>query len=75
MRILFHEYGTELRLEDNDRLILSVLCGRVAQYGVELELNESECQLYKRRGDSFVKELAEKVRQTPQAFQNRGKTC
>lgn len=75
MRILFAEYGTELRLEDDDRLVLNVLCGRVGQWGVEFALNEPEISAYKRSGDSFVKELAERVRQNPKYYGQRGKSC
>lgn len=72
--ILFHEYGTQLRLEGND-LILDVLCGRVGQFGVEFVLNDSERERYRREGDSFVKELADLVLQDPNAYGSRGRFC
>ncbi len=73
--ILFHEYGTQLRLGDEDTLILNVMCGRILQYGVEFALNDSEREAYKRQGDPYIKSLAEKVRGGPQAFVPRGRTC
>jgi hypothetical protein len=75
MRILFHEYGTQLRLEDDGRLVLDVLCGRVFQYGVEFSLNDSEREQYKIAGDSFIKELAQKVLNDPETFGMRGRFC
>jgi len=39
MKVLFYEYGAVLRLEDDGRLALNVLCGRVGQYGVEFALD------------------------------------
>lgn len=61
-RILFCEYGTILFLTENDRLVLNVLCGGSAQWGVEFDLNEREIDCYKRFGDTFIQELAESVR-------------
>jgi hypothetical protein len=75
MRILYHEYGIQLRVEDDHRLILNVLCGRVAEYGVEFQLDELEKERYKADGDAFVKELAAKVRQEPKRYGSRGRFC
>lgn len=75
MRILFHEYGLQLRLEDDDRLVLDVLCGGVAEFGVEFALNDEERNAYKSRGDSFVRELAALVRGAPRTFSERGRVC
>jgi hypothetical protein len=72
--ILFHEYGTQLRLEDNE-LVLDVLCGGVGQFGVEFVLNDTERDRYRHEGDSFVKELAETVRRTPNPYAKRGRFC
>ena len=68
--ILYDEYGTQLQLEGND-LVLYVLCGRVLQFGVELVLNDSELERYKCEGDSFIKEMAEAVRQNPNNYRSR----
>ena len=65
--VLFHEYGTQLCLDGNV-LILGVLCGTVGQFGVELALNDSERERYKREGDSFVKELADAVRRASECL-------
>jgi hypothetical protein len=62
--ILFEEYGTQLRLE-GDELVLGVLCGGIGQFGVELVLNDSERERYKREGDAFIIELANLIRRNP----------
>lgn len=74
-RILFHEYGTQLRVAADDSLILNVLCGRVGQFGVEFALNDEERDEYRRRGDTFVKELSRVVQRDWQPFVARGRTC
>jgi hypothetical protein len=73
MNVLYEEYGVQLRLEDDDRLVLDVLCGRIGQYGVEFELNDVEYKQYKLRGDHFIRELIEFVRREPQYYIKRGK--
>jgi hypothetical protein len=68
--MLFYEYGTALREQENE-LVLNVLCGRVGQFGVEFPLTDSERQRYKREGDSFIQELADAVRRNPDAYKHR----
>ena len=74
-RILFREYGTQLRIAANDALILNVLCGRVAEFGVEFSLNDHEREEYHRRGDAFVRELSRLVQRDWQPYAARGRTC
>jgi DNA-binding transcriptional LysR family regulator len=74
-RILFHEYGTQLRVAADDSLILNVLCGRVAQFGVEFPLNDQEHEEYSRRADAFIRELSAAVRANWESYAARGRTC
>ena len=73
-RILFHEYGTQLRLGERDELILNVLCGRVGEFGVEFLLNETEYENYRRLGDTFIQELSRDVQRDWQPYAARGRT-
>ena len=73
-RVLFHEYGTQLRESDGKQLILSVLCGRVAQFGVEFSLNDDERKEYRARGDAFIVELSKKVQEQSGLYAERGRT-
>lgn len=75
MEIIFHEYGLQLRLEGDDQLVLNVLCGRIGEYGVEFPLSESEREGYKLGGDAYLKSLAAEVRERPEMFAIRGRSC
>ena len=70
-RIRFHEYGTQLRTDDDDRLILNVMCGRVAAFTMEIVLNDSECAEYRRGGDSYIQILARCILEKPGDYQSR----
>jgi hypothetical protein len=74
-RILFHEYGLQLRLGEDDRLMLNVLCGRVGGYGVEFPLNDGERENYRCEGDCYLQELGREVRNNPKSFIDRGRQC
>jgi len=74
-KVLFHEYGTQLRLNEQDKLVLDVLCGRVSEFGVKFELNEFEREKYKTLGDTFIMDLAKKVRYDPKPYGERGRSC
>ena len=74
-RILFYEYGTQLRVTAEDAIILNVLCGRVLEFGVEFALNEQERQAYRLRGDSFIKELSRTVQDDWELYAARGRAC
>ncbi len=74
-RILFHEYGMQLRTGEGDALIFNVLCGRVGQYGVEFQLNAEERDGYKREGDAFLRKLDLAVRENPKSYGLRGRFC
>jgi len=73
--VLYHEYGTQLRAEDDDTLLINVLCGRTLGYGIEFPLNEHERAAYKKDGDKYVQELAQEVRKAPEQFAKRGRIC
>ena len=70
-RVLYHEYGAQLRLTTEGRYILNVLCGRVGQFGVEIELNSNEVLQYREQGDVFIHNLAEDVYDDPKRFRAR----
>ena len=73
-RVLFHEYGLELREGENDSLILSVLCGGIGEYDVEFTLNHQERAEYDRDGEFFLHKIAADVRHSPSDFINRGRS-
>jgi hypothetical protein len=67
----FAEYGTQLRIEDDDRLVLNVLYGTIGLYGVDFTLKTTETKGHRRSGDAFTKELAIKVLPDPKKFRSR----
>ncbi|HTC92633.1 MAG TPA: hypothetical protein VK699_04160 [Terriglobales bacterium] len=69
--VLYHEYGVQLRRTTDGRYVLNVLCGRVGQYGVEIELTPEEIDSYRKRGDVFIHSLGENVYGDPNRFQSR----
>ena len=73
-KILFQQYGTQLRLE-NDELVLNVLCGSIGQFGVEFALDAVEREAYKIRGDDYIKELDALVKEAPKSYGKRGRFC
>jgi hypothetical protein len=73
--VLFHEYGLQLRCEPGDALVLNVLCGKVGEFGVEFQLDKKESERYKREGNSFLRVLAAKVRDSPEPYAARGRSC
>ncbi|MFN7736106.1 MAG: hypothetical protein ACK5O8_08300 [Pirellula sp.] len=73
--VLFHEYGTQLRVLSDDTMILNVLCGRIMQYGVEFPLSDHERQQYKLQGDDYLRTLAARVLNSPDTYALRGRKC
>jgi hypothetical protein len=70
--VLYHEYGAQLRRTAGDDYLLNVLCGRVAQFGVEIALTVDEIATYRSDGgDSFIHNLGEDIYDDPNAFESR----
>ena len=51
--------------------MLSVLCGSITIFTMNIELNISEKEGFTEFGESFIDDLAEKVKAAPNDFQNR----
>lgn len=62
MRILFDEFGTQLRMEGDDHLVLYVPCEPAGKYGVEKRLTDVERERYELEGDTIIREIAARVR-------------
>ncbi len=70
--VLYHEYGAQLRRTTTGDYILNILCGRVAQYGVEIALTAEEISTYRSDdGDTFIHNLGEDIYDDPKVFENR----
>jgi hypothetical protein len=67
--VLYHEYGAQLRLTHEGDFVLDVLCGTIAQYGVEIVLTPEQIARYRRDdGEIFIHNLGEDVYHDPQIF-------
>jgi hypothetical protein len=59
-------------IKDDENYYLDVNCTvRFAGFCMTFELNEEEIALYKKRGESFINELAEKVNRLSNTYQAR----
>jgi len=58
--------------QDNDGAhILSVVCGSIALYELEIQLNEFEIAEYSTKGLVYLEKLVKQIRNNPDSFQNR----
>ncbi len=74
--VLYHEYGAQLRRTSDGRYLLNVLCGRVGQSGVEIELTTQELDSYRDEGDVFIHRLSDEIYHDPEHFRSRYiRTC
>jgi hypothetical protein len=62
--------GVELRNEGPE-LVLIVLCGSIGMFDLVFALNDAERQRYAEEGDSYIQDLAAKVRWRPQDYAAR----
>ena len=57
--------------DNQNTMLLKVLCGTVAAYNITIELNPLEIEYYKNRGEDFINELARKTQSTPSLYTHR----
>jgi hypothetical protein len=57
---------------DGGRLFLSVVCGGVGMYEMDLELTDGEAGSYRQTGSEYLDHLAGAVRSTPTDCESRG---
>lgn len=56
---------------DDNNLILSVVCGTVGLYDVNIQLNDEEKDKFEKDGTEFIDELALDVSSNPPKYRNR----
>ena len=57
--------------EKNMKYYLFVMCGSVAVFEINIELNQDEIQLYKNLGNVYIDELAKKIQFSPSSYAER----
>jgi hypothetical protein len=57
--------------ENNMKYYLFVMCGSVAVFEINIELNKDESLLYKNLGNAYIDELAKKIQYSPSSYTGR----
>lgn len=57
--------------EKNMKYYLFVMCGGVAVFKINIELNEDENILYKNLGIEYIDELVKKIQYSPSSYSER----
>jgi hypothetical protein len=71
MRVIAEQPWNWLLFENDAKLLLSVVCGRVGVYDVDFELTGDEMTNYRQAGSGYIDQLANSVRAKPTAFDSR----
>ncbi len=53
------------------KLILSVICGTIAQFELDIVLNSDEIEKYNTLGEVFLNQLADEIRSAPSEWKKR----
>lgn len=57
--------------KDEQKYLLEVVCGTSAMFEVTIALNREEIEGYLSDGESYISQLAEKIRNSPNEFSDR----
>lgn len=57
--------------ERNNKFYLYVMCGSVAVFEINIELNDDEKSLYEKVGVDYIDELAKKIQFAPSTYSAR----
>ena len=71
MRVIEESNWSWILYQDEDAYFLSVLCGGVAMYTIDIQLSSREALQYERNGHAYVKDLAKSLRQSPTKHSER----
>ncbi len=56
---------------DDNNLILSVVCGTVGLYDMNIQLNDKEKDKFEKDGTKFIDDLANDISSEPPKYENR----
>lgn len=72
LKLIHSECWSYSLYEDEDEnLILSVLCGTVGLYETNIILNEEEIKNYESKKNDFLKSISDVIRRKPSAYRDR----
>ncbi len=70
MEIIAQERWSYTLYKDDERHVISVICGSVGVYEVAIELNDQEINKLNSEHD-FIKSLSLSIRNNPDSYKNR----
>jgi hypothetical protein len=70
-KVVYETYGEILTEESDGRYVLSVLCGGIAMFAVDIVLNEEEIAFWQDFGDYGIHTLALRIARNPEAYADR----
>jgi hypothetical protein len=71
MKEILRSQWNYMLCEKDEKLVFSVICGSVAIFEINIFLNEDELKKYNERGEEFLNELAEHVRNNQKSNNDR----
>ncbi|WP_353777156.1 hypothetical protein [Winogradskyella sp. 3972H.M.0a.05] len=66
--LITKQWNYRLSVNSSNEHILSVVCGTVGLYEVEVILTANQVEAYKSKGESMLDEIAEAIRKNPQHY-------
>lgn len=69
--ILTKRWNYSLQENKKGEIIISVLCGTVGLYEIEIVLSETEKKNFRDDGEFFLDELANDIRNNPSKYKDR----
>ena len=58
-------------MKEGEKFMLSVVCGSIGLYEIEIELNPFEVDNFKKAGQYYIEELVEKINKNPKEYISR----
>ena len=68
MEIILNKRWNYQFIKDNGKYILSVMCGTVGLFEVDVELNKHQITNYKRNGIDFIEKCVKEIRANPNQY-------
>jgi hypothetical protein len=68
MEIILNKRWNYQFIKDNGKYILSVMCGTVGLFEVDVELNKHQIANYKRNGIDFIEKCVKEIRANPNQY-------
>ena len=68
MEIIINERWNYQLIKNNDKYVLSVMCGTVGLYEIEVELSDKQIKEYTQKGKEYIEVLVGKIRSNPSNY-------